>query len=690
MGGLPNSAPAAVSEPLSPAGRRVGCRLGAALPIPPEIIGRLQVLEPDDLTLCFQPILLLRDPGRIALELLVRFRPPELAAAGTGAVVQWAHDLDLVHRLDRLVIQSLGEVHQARRQLGALGQRIDYISVNISAGSVATPQRQDALIAQLRDQRLDPQLFRIELAETTAMNVAPAEDQMRSVSQRLKEELGIRLLVDDFGSGLSNYRRLCEAWYDTIKLDLELVRGISTSLRLQTFVGSLIEAVHGLGHTVVAEGVEHHRDLDTLLRLGVDAVQGYLIAPALPWSELPPFLQASLWLEQGFLAAQRARIEAADAQITAPLRPSAHKDAALGPVPLERYVLENWANLRSFEEVVLLYVQELRGWGLDVMRMSLAFLPNQEEVDCTQYIWYVHHPGEVESKRMQRDFLLAPQHLQSVLHHIATVEPVYRLPLVQDVPTGFAFLDELCRSGGSDYLGLRLSSRGVSTPVLSVCLHGDQRFGPEQIERVETLSGLLSLLFHAFESERASRLALLDPLTQLPNRRSFDSRVRAEVAAARTGQSPLALLLIDVDRFKLVNDRLGHACGDRCLSELAAVLRQQLPQRDAMVARLGGEELGVVLARTNHQAAAAIGERLRQAVADAGIHHPVPVNGRGLTISLGLASWAPHSGADLDLDRLLQQADDCLYAAKGQGRDRIVAAALAPGDTEGDRLAGLS
>jgi diguanylate cyclase (GGDEF)-like protein len=162
------------------------------------------------------------------------------------------------------------------------------------------------------------------------------------------------------------------------------------------------------------------------------------------------------------------------------------------------------------------------------------------------------------------------------------------------------------------------------------------------------------------------------------------------VAAARTGQSPLALLLIDVDRFKLVNDRLGHACGDRCLSELAAVLRQQLPQRDAMVARLGGEELGVVLARTNHQAAVAIGERLRQAVADAGIHHPVPVNGRGLTISLGLASWAPHSGADLDLDRLLQQADDCLYAAKGQGRDRIVAAALAPGDTEGDRLAGLS
>jgi len=579
MGALPNSAPAAVSDPLSTQGRRVGPRLRAGPAIPPEIIGRL-------------PILLLRDPGRIALELLVRFLPPPLAAAGTAAVVQWAHDLDQVHRLDQLVIQRLAEVHQALRELGPLAQRIDYISVNISSGSVTTPERQEGLFAMLRDQRLDPDLFRLELAETTAMDVAPGEDEMRTVSQRLMEELGIRLLVDDFGSGLSNYRRLCEAWYDTIKLDLELVRGISASLRLQTFVGSLIEAVHGLGKTVVAEGVEQHRDLDTLLRLGVDAVQGYLIAPALRWSELVPFLEGSPWLELGFLPAQRARIARADAQLTAPLRPSPLTDAALGRVPLERYVLEHWANLRSFEEVVLLYVQELRGWGLDVMRMSLAFLPNQEEVDCTQYIWYAHHPGAMESMRMQRDFLLAPQHLQSVLHHIATAEPVYRLPLVKGATTGFTFLDELCQCGGSDYLGLRLSSRGVATPVLSVCLQGAQRFAPEQIERIETLSGLLSLLFHAFESERASRLALLDSLTQLPNRRSFDSRVRAEVVAATTRQSPLALLLIDVDRFKLVNDRLGHATGDSCLSELAAVLRQQLHRRDDMVARLGGEEFG--------------------------------------------------------------------------------------------------
>ncbi len=121
-----------------------------------------------------------------------------------------------------------------------------------------------------------------------------------------------------------------------------------------------------------------------------------------------------------------------------------------------------------------------------------------------------------------------------------------------------------------------------------------------------------------------------------------------------------------------------------------AVLREELPQRDAKVARLAGEEFGVVLARTNHQAAAAIGKRLGQAVADAGIHHTVPVNGRGLTISLSLASWAPHSGAALELDRLLQRADDLLDAGEGQGRDRVVAAAFSAADSEGERLAELS
>jgi len=651
---------------VSPTGRRVD----------PIIAGHLRALQADDLELRFQPILLVRDPGQCALELLVRFRPPPLAALGTGAVVQCALDLALVHQLDALVLGRLDEVHQAWRDLGPLRGRIRYISVNISAGSVATIALQDSLIRQVRDQRVDPGLFRFELAETAAMEQVPGVDEMRLVSQRLMEELSIRLLVDDFGSGLSNYRRLCEAWYDAIKLDLQLVRGIASSFRMQTFVGSLIQAVHGFGKTVVAEGVEHQRDMELLLRLGVDALQGYLIAKPMPWSELTPFLRDSPWLEPDCLSLLCQRIQQADAQIQAPLLNRPIPTSRLAPMPLERYVLHHWASMRDFEEVMLCYLRELQSLNLDVLRLSFAFLPDQEEVDCIQFIWHATRPGEVQSMRMQRDFLETAQHLGSVLHHIATREPVVRLPLGDGDSGGYPYLEELRQQGGTDYLGLRLSSRGVSTPVLSICLRGGQRFSDAQVERIENLSNLLSLLFHAFECERASRLALLDPLTDLPNRRSFDSRIRAEAVAAATGGKPLALLLIDIDRFKLVNDSLGHSYGDSCLNRVATLLRQQLQQPGSMVARLGGEEFGVVLADTTASEAAEIGERMRRAVAEAAIDHPAPVNDRGLTISLGLVSWRSQAGGSLDLDALLQLADDCLYAAKRAGRNRLVSGAL--------------
>ncbi len=618
----------------------------------------------------------MRDPGRCALELLVRFRPPELAALGTGAVVRCAQDLDLVHRLDQLVLERLGEVRQAWHNLGSLRERIPYISVNISAGSVATVQRQDALIALVRELRLDPALFRFELAETAAMEDLSGDGPQGSVSQRLMEELEMRLLIDDFGSGLSNYRRLCEAWYDTIKLDLQLVQGIAASFRMQTFVGSLVQAVHGFGKTVVAEGVEDRSDLEELLRLDVDAVQGYLVAMPLTWEQLKPFLQGSPWLAADCLTAISAEILETDARIRTPLLTAAASASPLTSVPLERYVLQHWSSLRNFEEVMLCYLRELQGWSLDVLRLSFAFLPDQEEVDCSQYVWYANRPGEVQSMRMQRDFLQTAQHLSSVLHHIASCEPIFRLRLADVGPLGFDFLEELRQQGGCDYLGLRLASRGVSIPVLSICLRGSQRFSDAQVEQIGGLSNLLSLLFHAFECERVSRLALLDPLTALPNRRSFDSRIRAEAVAATTSGRPLAVVVIDIDRFKRVNDGQGHAYGDACLSRVAGLLQQQLPQPGCMVARLGGEEFGVVLADTTATNAAVIAERMRTAVAEAAIEHPAPVNGRGLTISLGLASWTPRSGSELDLDALLQLADDCLYAAKHAGRNRLVRGVL--------------
>lgn len=658
-------------------------------PPPPEerLTALLGAITPDELELRFQPILLVTAPGQFALEVLLRFRPPELAALGTEAVFRRAHGLGIAHQLDALVLERLQGVQQNLRQLGALAGRINYVAVNISGASVATAPRLEALMALLRGHRVDPELFRLEITETAAMELLEGDGSLVSSCQRLMDELNFRLLIDDFGSGLSNYRRLCEVWYDTIKLDLQLVSGIARSFRLQGFVGSLIDAVHGLGRTVVAEGVETHGDLEVLLRLGADAVQGFLISRPLAWEQLEPFLRESSWADPGCIPALHQRIRESDQALLAPAPNPVIPGPGRQPVPMERYILEHWTSLRSFEEFVLLFVQELRGWGLQMLRLSLAFLPDRQEVDCSQYVWNGDRPGDVQALRMQRDFLETQQHRESVLHHIATRCPLYRVRLAEGGDTGFAFIEELRQRGGSDYLGLRLHGRGISIPVLTVCLRGSSVFSAEQLERLQTMSNLLSLLFHAFESERASRLALLDPLTELPNRRSFDSCIRAELVAAATARTPLALLLIDIDRFKLVNDTFGHATGDTCLSEVAALLRRQLQRKADMVARLGGEEFGVILPHTEPAAARAIAEGMREAVAAAAIRHPDPINARGLTISLGLASWQPQPGQSPDFDQLLQLADDCLYAAKDQGRDRVVAATLGAGQDGADRAA---
>lgn len=643
-------------------------RLEADDAIQRELLG----LSAEDLELRFQPILLLASPGQIGLELLMRFRPPGLAGLGTEAVFQRALAMGIAHRIDALLLERLADVRQARQALGPLASRIDYISVNVSSASVATPQRLAELIALLRAHRVDASLFCLELTETAATDLVKEERSLVTTSQRLKNELDFRLFIDDFGSGLSNYRRVSEAWYDAIKLDLGLVRGIGRSFRLQRFVGSLIATVHQLGKTVIAEGVENHRDLAAMLRLGADAIQGYLVARPMPWEALPDFLRDSPWASPSGLAQLQAELRAADRDLALADPEASGRAASPGAVPLERYILDNWPTLRSFEEFVLLFVQELRAWGLELLRLSLAFLPDQDDIDCSQYVWLRTRPGEVTTLRMQRDFLETPEHLASPLHFLATRSRILRLRLAAGADPPFPFLRELQAEGGSDYLGLRLDSRGISIPVLSVCLAGSSRFSEQQVERIEAMSSLLSLLFHAYESERSKRLALLDALTQLPNRRRYDSQLQAALVAAATARSPLALALIDIDRFKAVNDTLGHAYGDTCLIQVANLLAQHFQRENDLVARLGGEEFGVIFSHTDATQAARICEQVREAVAAAGLHHPSALCDHRLTISIGLAVWCPQASPHGDADALQQLADDCLYAAKRQGRNRVV------------------
>jgi len=164
--------------------------------------------------------------------------------------------------------------------------------------------------------------------------------------------------------------------------------------------------------------------------------------------------------------------------------------------------------------------------------------------------------------------------------------------------------------------------------------------------------------------------AMVDPLTGIANRRSF-MQDAAQLAKRHTANPrPTAVLLIDLDHFKSINDRFGHALGDRALEVFAFTARQSVRSTD-LLGRLGGEEFAAVLADTSRDKAMMVAERIRASFAQAALE----VNNRpvGATVSIGLVHC---QDPVLDVHELLAQADQALYCAKENGRNRVEVASL--------------
>lgn len=165
------------------------------------------------------------------------------------------------------------------------------------------------------------------------------------------------------------------------------------------------------------------------------------------------------------------------------------------------------------------------------------------------------------------------------------------------------------------------------------------------------------------------RLARTDGLTGLCNRRTFDDMFDREWRRlARTGE-PLAVIMMDVDHFKLYNDTYGHGGGDTCLQRVARAAQGVLQRPADIVARYGGEELVALLPETGLEGALAVGEAIRAAVAGLEIPHAASTTAPHVTLSLGVACAVPK--ADRSPVGLLDAADRQLYAAKMDGRNRV-------------------
>jgi len=188
----------------------------------------------------------------------------------------------------------------------------------------------------------------------------------------------------------------------------------------------------------------------------------------------------------------------------------------------------------------------------------------------------------------------------------------------------------------------------------------------ELLARVETQVSLARM--HRESRVLAEKLQILvdtDPLTGIGNRRSFISKLRAEFGRSLRLGHQCALIMIDVDHFKSVNDRFGHPTGDDVLQAVSGVLARGAREYD-IVGRIGGEEFAVLLPEVGVADAAKVAERIRAAVEAEPVE---PATLGGVTISLGV-SVGPIDASDSE-DALFKRADELLYKAKHEGRNRV-------------------
>jgi diguanylate cyclase (GGDEF)-like protein len=183
---------------------------------------------------------------------------------------------------------------------------------------------------------------------------------------------------------------------------------------------------------------------------------------------------------------------------------------------------------------------------------------------------------------------------------------------------------------------------------------------PEEL-RSRLKAGIRVLaLEHHFE-----RVAMVDMLTELPNRRGLDDTFSRQLTRTLREQQSVSLLMVDVDHFKQLNDQHGHLIGDDVLRRVARILRQQIRPHD-LVARYGGEEFAVLLPNTDDENAVMIADRLRIAIADSENEQrsrDLPT----VTVSVGAAT----ARSAISLSELMSQSDAALYRAKQSGRNRV-------------------
>jgi EAL domain-containing protein (putative c-di-GMP-specific phosphodiesterase class I) len=243
-----------------------------------------RALDLQEFVVFYQPQLDLRTDRIVSVEALVRWNHPKTGLIAPSHFIPSAEISGLIVQLGNWVLATAArQVREWQAKLGPIR-----LAANLSARQFHDRDLRRHIAEILEDAELPGDLFEVEITESVAMaDAAQTADIVRDLS-----DSGIRVALDDFGTGYSSLSYLRSFDIDVLKVDGSFVRGIGRSTGDETIVNTVIGMAHSLDLEVIAEGVETREQLAFLVSRGCDAVQGYVIAPALPAAEFESFIAA--------------------------------------------------------------------------------------------------------------------------------------------------------------------------------------------------------------------------------------------------------------------------------------------------------------------------------------------------------------------------------------------------------------
>jgi diguanylate cyclase (GGDEF)-like protein len=263
--------------------------------------------------------------------------------------------------------------------------------------------------------------------------------------------------------------------------------------------------------------------------------------------------------------------------------------------------------------------------------------------------------------------------------------PANQEPWSRILATGSTLIEKDLRSapdavklfeGSDSRLSIPLVSFGQILGVIGLHSSNPDAFGETDLQSLESVADICATsIQNAHYVERVKQLAYLDGLTGIFNRRFFELRIMEEIERARRYGTGMAVVMVDIDQFKRLNDEFGHLLGDEVLRQVSSVFHQQLRKID-VVCRYGGEEFGILLSQTTSEHAISVAEKLRKTIEQ----WRFPGVPRTVTVSAGVAAFPDHGTTR---DALVRAADTGLYAAKQAGRNHVCVPNQARGASSG-------